>query len=344
MNFTPPPVQKKLLYEVSYIRPIVIFLLVFMHSFSHIGDILIDNNSITLIEPYKWIVDLIRGFRIETIAFVAGYVFSYQSNDKNKKTHFGAFVIKKFKRLIVPMLFFSTIYYFCFTTIDDFNTIDFFIRICSGCGHLWFLSMLFWCFISIWIIDHYKLHSWGLLILLAGLSLAPSMSIPFGFSRLPHFIFYVYAGYYLWLKKDLVLHWFRSKSSIVLLVLVYIAFVIAEHSFIVDTGGLWNYLFRHTLMLIKSCVGIIALYTIIYRFTHMENFRPSRIVIEANNLCYGVYVFHQFILVYLYQYTNFYSVFGDIFTPWVAFLMIVSLSILMANLALKTKLGRLLIG
>lgn len=184
----------------------------------------------------------------------------------------------------------------------------------------------------------------GLLILLAGLSLAPSMSIPFGFRRLPHFIFYVYAGYYLWLKKDLVLRWFRSKSSIVLLVLVYIAFVIAEHSFIVDTGGLWNYLFRHTLMLIKSCVAIIALYTIIYRFTHMENFRPSRIVIEANNLCYGLYVFHQFILVYLYQYTNFYSVFGDTFTPWVAFLVIISLSILMANLALKTKLGRLLIG
>lgn len=79
------PVQKKLLYEVSYIRPIVIFLLVFMHSFSHIGDIQIDNNSITLIEPYKWIVDLIIGFRIETIAFVAGYVFYIKAMTKIKK-------------------------------------------------------------------------------------------------------------------------------------------------------------------------------------------------------------------------------------------------------------------
>ena len=347
MSFTPHhSSQKSLLYEVSYIRPIVIFLLVFMHSFSHVVNISNGSNVVTLIEPYKWIVDLIVGFRIETIAFVAGYVFSYQSNELNKKYHFCSFVFKKFKRLIVPMLFFSTIYYFCFSfkSAEDFSFLAFLFKIFSGCGHLWFLSMLFWCFISIWLIDHYKLHSWGLLIILAGLSLSPSISIPFGFGRLPHFLFYVYAGYYLWLKKEYILRFFVGKASVILPVLLYMTLVFVEHRLVIDTGGMGNYLWRHIIMLIKSCVGILALYIIAFKFTHVDHFKPRKIILEANKICYGVYVFHQFILVFLYEHTNLYLVTGDIFTPWVAFTITVSLSIILAKITLKTKFGRFLLG
>ena len=116
-----------------------------MHSFSHVVNISNGSNVVTLIEPYKWIVDLIVGLRIETIAFVAGYVFSYQSNELNKKYHFCSFVFKKFKRLIVHMLFFCAIYYFCFLfkSAEDFSFLAFFLfKIFSGCGHLWFLYVV----------------------------------------------------------------------------------------------------------------------------------------------------------------------------------------------------------
>ena len=105
--------KKKLLYEVSYIRPIVIFLLVVSHSFTKIqvgpnGAM----NDYDLATGYLWLVRLIKGFRIETIALVAGYVFAYQSIDLKRKYEFWPFVKKKFVRLIIPMLFFGCIYYF----------------------------------------------------------------------------------------------------------------------------------------------------------------------------------------------------------------------------------------
>ena len=81
--------KKKLLYEVSYIRPIVIFLLVVSHSFTKIqvgpnGAM----NDYDLATGYLWLVRLIKGFRIETIALVAGYVFAYQSIDLKRKYEF----------------------------------------------------------------------------------------------------------------------------------------------------------------------------------------------------------------------------------------------------------------
>ena len=189
---------KKLLYEVSYIRPIVIFLLVVSHSFTKIhkgaGT---ETQPFELAEAYLWLVRLIKGFRIETIALVAGYVFAYQSLVLGRKYPFWPFMVKKFKRLIVPMLILGVVYYFCFLSRQsDFHFASFVVTLLSGCGHLWFLPMLFWCFMAIWVIDRFKLSSWITLVVLALISVVPNSGLPLGFNRLPHFLFYVFAGYF----------------------------------------------------------------------------------------------------------------------------------------------------
>ena len=181
MQTTNAKPQKKLLYEVSIIRPTVIFLFVLLHSLTKITNGGGKTNDYQLAIAYQWFAWLISGFRIETIALVAGYVFSYQSNDLKRSYRFGSFVWKKFKRLIIPMLFFGCIYYFCFFfDKDSFSVLSFVKTLLSGCGHLWFLPMLFWCFIAIWVIDHYKLSSVVLLTVLACVSLVPMPSLPFG--------------------------------------------------------------------------------------------------------------------------------------------------------------------
>ena len=101
--------HKKLLYEVSIIRPIVIFLLVFLHSFSKVAAGGSRTNDYQLCTVYQWLSWLISGFRIETIALVAGYVFAYQSLDLKRSYRFIPFVWKKFKRLIIPMLVFGLV-------------------------------------------------------------------------------------------------------------------------------------------------------------------------------------------------------------------------------------------
>ena len=77
--------MKKLLYEVSIIRPLIIFLLVVMHSFTMYDGCWPLPEGIHAVPAYAWLVNLISGFRIETIALIAGYVFAYQSIDLNRQ-------------------------------------------------------------------------------------------------------------------------------------------------------------------------------------------------------------------------------------------------------------------
>lgn len=344
--------KKKLLYEVSYIRPIVIFLLVVSHSFTKIhkgaGDVTQDYD---LVVGYLWLVRLIKGFRIETIALVAGYVFAFQSIDLKRKYEFWPFVKKKFVRLIIPMLFFGCIYYFCFlfkpTSFSVFNFVN---KLLSGCGHLWFLPMLFWCFISIWLIDHYHLSSNWLLLILAVFSIVPPLNLPLGLSRLPHFLFFVYAGYFLWEHHDKV--WSRANCKwIVLAWVVYVLLVVVKATMIPPyrvANTLLSKVFllglNNGMHLISSCSGIMALYLTIVNFTNRDGFTPPQWVINASNDCYGVYVFHQFILIWLYFYTPIVELCPSLLVPLVGLIVAFSSSLLLTKLTLRTRFGRFLIG
>ena len=346
------PTQKKLLYEVSIIRPTIIFLLVVLHSFTKIAAGGGKTNDYQLATVYQWFCWLISGFRIETIALVAGYVFSYQSHDLGRKYKFWPFVWKKFKRLIIPMLVFGLIYYFCFYFDSaTFELKSFLVTLFSGCGHLWFLPMLFWCFLAIWVIDHIKLSSWFTLILLAAITVIPVPSLPFGFGRLPHFLFFVYAGYFLWTKRDWLLKHCLKSATICILWVAYVVLVVFMHAVLPkmmpDTTmiqkGL-SILVTGTVKLLMSCCGIMALYLTVCKTTTKEGYRPKQWVIGASDNCYGVYVYHQFILVFLYFFTSLVTICHPLLVPWIGLVVIFSVSLLLTKLTLKTKTGRFLIG
>lgn len=344
---------RKLLYEVSYIRPIVIFLLVVSHSFTKIhngaGS---DVQDYELATGYLWLVRFIKGFRIETIALVAGYVFAYQVKDLKRKYLLWPFVKKKFFRLIIPMLFFGIIYYFCFFYNPALFTMkDFIVKIFSGCGHLWFLPMLFWCFIAIWFIDHYNLSSFWLLFILAGISVIPYLGLPLGLNLLPHFLFYVYAGYFLWEHHEVPMFWSRNWTTIVCAWIIYLIIVVLKSTLIPSIDHeipleqrLFPMLLQGSMKLLSSCSGIMALYLTVVHFTQKDNFIPPAWVVELSKDCYGVYVFHQFILIWLYFHTPLVAVCPPLLVPIVGFVIALTLSFFLTKVALKTRFGRFLIG
>lgn len=344
--------NKKLLYEVSIIRPLVITLLVFLHSFTKIANGGGKINDYQLVSVYQWMCWLISGFRIETIALVAGYVFSYQSHDLKRCYQFVPFVWKKFKRLVIPMLFFGIIYYFCFLfNKESFSVFSFAISLLSGCGHLWFLPMLFWCFIAIWTIDHFKLSSWWLLAALACVTIVPVPTLPFGLTQLPHFLFFVYGGYFLWTKRDYLFKHCLNAPFIACMWVLYIILVVVRHTLIpeMSTQMTMNQKIEissiHSVEgLLMSCAGIMALYLSVCKVTTKEGYKPKYWVINASDDCYGVYVFHQFILVALYFYTPLVSKVSAYLVPWIGFAAAFSISLLLTKLFLKTKVGRFLIG
>lgn len=354
-NISSLQTERKLLYEVSYIRPIVIFLLVVSHSFTKIhkgaGT---QTQPYELAEAYLWLVRLIKGFRIETIALVAGYVFAYQSIDLGRKYKFWPFIVKKFKRLIIPMLVFGVVYYFCFLfRQSDFHWDSFVVTLLSGGGgHLWFLPMLFWCFLTIWVIDRFKLSSWITLLVLAIISIIPTPGLPLGFGRLPHFLFYVYAGYFLWEHREAPMRWSKSNKIIVAFWILYVLLVVISNSSLLPTYSkdsaigqkLISLLIKNTMKLFTSCSGIMALYLTVVHFTNREGFVPPKWVINASSDCYGVYVFHQFILVWLYFHTPLVSSCPSLWVPLIGFAVAFTISLLLTKLFLKTRFGRFLIG
>lgn len=348
--------QQKLLYEVSIIRPLIIFLLVVLHCFAPTVGAWPAPEGIGAISLYYWLCQLIQGFRIETIALIAGYVFCFQSIVLGRKYSFGNFVWKKFKRLIVPCLVFSGLYYFMFIYEQaTFSFTDFLLTILSGADHLWFLPMLFWCFMFIWVIDRYQISSWWLFVVLCVASIYPlPVYIPLGIHRLPHFLFYVYLGYILYKYKDYIISRWLKWRNIAVLWLLYIAIVVVYVMFIlpnVDNSEqvswslkfLW-YGLKGVSNLLSSCSGIMALYLTVMMFVNSPSYQPAQWVLELSKVCYGVYIFHQFILMWLYYHTNSPIYLGSWLLPWVGLVISLVGAYLLTRLFLRTRAGRWLLG
>lgn len=87
-------------------------------------------------------------FGIEMFTFISVYVYAYQLIELKRTPTFFKILKNKSRRLILPSIFFSLIYYFMFK-FDNLNNTDFINALYSiiiGQGDLLFLPMLFWCF------------------------------------------------------------------------------------------------------------------------------------------------------------------------------------------------------
>lgn len=303
------------------------------------------------VKAYGIFWKFISGFRIEMIALVAGYVFSFQVNDLHRVYEFKSFAWKKFKRLLIPCWFFSIFYFFMFLFTPDTGLYKCFETIISGAGHLWFLPMLFWCFICLWCIDRFKLSSFVFFVFLLFCSLIPELPIGFGFGKFPHFLFYCYLGYCMWSHNVWLEEKCTKNSIIISLLILYCALFIINRCYLsnLDLGDtiymkIFGYGINSIVKLISSITGIFCVYLFVLKLVRKKNYVPSNFIIGASSLCYGMYVYHQFILKWLYLHTNVPTMVGSYLLPWVALLITVFLSYILTKLTLKFRFGRFLIG
>lgn len=343
------------LKEVAIIRPFVIFLLVVLHAFAIFGDGWDKPACVDSIGIYYWLTVLISGFRIETIALVAGYVYSYQTNTLNRSFDFKPYCIKKFKRLIIPCFVFSIIYYFLFdynyvTPPSVFSVVSSFF----GCGHLWFLPMLFWCFLILWYIDRHIKKSYLLLIFFGAISIIPLPFDLLGLKGVVHFIFYCYWGYILYLDKNKIIKHLQHNSAILclwggycVLTLIFYKFVYPNLDYSLGNFGIMlkTRIIANSFKLIISIIGVIALYISALFYLDRKQYEqlPTNIA-KMSTLCYGIYVYHQFILKFIYYYSSIPSCVNSYVLPWLVLMVTLVLSYVFTCLSLNTKIGRFLIG
>ncbi len=347
--------KNHLLYEVSYIRSFTIFFLVFVHSFIKIGAGGSYAREYFPNPVYELIVYVFAHFIVELFSFLAGYVWAYQLLDLGRRYGLFEFIKKKAKRLLLPMLFFGFFYLLLFFYPSSYSIDSLFLMLLSGPGHLWFLLVLFWSFIILWFIDHFRLSSVGTLLILAVLSFIPHFPWPFGFGKLPHLLFFMFCGYLLRKHHEIVQKKFMNPVAIILIWILFVVLVVIlavvnnNDEMIMLSDGIFSsrilsYGLSSIWCFFEACCVISALYLTVCFFTTKNGFVPNRYVVSFNKYCYGVYMFHQFVYVFLYFKMPLYDMVHPYLLPWVGFLITISISLLLTKLILKTHLGRFLIG
>lgn len=347
------PSQNNILTDVVIIRPILVVLLVFYHAFAIYSGGWTPLTGFPEIKLYWWLDKLSYAFMLEMFVLISGYVFGYQVRVKGEeKLQAKNLFIGKFKRLMLPSLVFSTLYFLCFRDFAEQSLWAIFYEIVIGVGHMWFLPMLFSCFVCLWIIE--KLHIKFKIVfpLLFLLSISPLPPLPLNLRLTSYYILFFYLGYYIQ-RHNIGLNRYYNKKNAFILSVVFIFLFISltwlNNSFtamIEDNNSMFAKIaaisFNKLSKILYSITGIAAVFSIIG--TKKINVTNNKWLFEIGALCMGVYLSQQFILVTLYHYTNLPSLLGPYILPWVGFIIALSGSLLISWLLRQSKIGRILIG
>lgn len=340
-------IGKTWLNEVSFMRPILLVLLVSYHAFApYVGTWPLPE-GIHQVESYGWIGLLSRAFRLEGFVFISGYIFTFQLVEKKKFSSFKSLFVSKFQRLLIPGFIFSALYVAFF--LHDLSPVSVLLKVVEGAGHLWYLPCLFWCFLLQYLIISRDVNRklMTVIILVAGaLSCLP---LPFQMGKACYYIMFFCGGGVFWKYRN----WFHGKGSVHNILISWIIFTMLFVTVNLIIERLTAILSSQECSIaLKGCIllarvymkailgwsGIVALYlTSVY---YCNRHTLGKTVLKIGVCGYGVYVFHQFILVYLYRHTELPSVCGTYRLPWTGFLITTVLSVSLTLLVRQTKIGR----
>lgn len=337
--------------EVSFIRPILIVLLVLYHAFAPWCGAWRPFSGYCDRELYWWVGTLARSFMLPMFVFISSYIWAYQREDLGRKDSLWQLCVRKFKRLIVPSVIFSVIYFLTLANPVDFGksfgkiTMD----ILGGYAHMWFLPMLFLCFMECWVLLRVKSRTirWLFVVIAFCCSI---VYIPLEVSNSFYYLLYFYAGYEAWNRRDSVI----SSISATKVVILWIVFLLAFVSLTLINREVSEYIYplhgpakAAGLLLVSvsnsvyALLGVQSLFATAVYWTSRHKLGPF--VINIGAYCLGVYIFQQFVLSALYYKTALPDLVGDAALPWIGFIAALPISLCLSYLLRQTKLGRNLI-
>lgn len=334
-----------MLSDIVLIRLILILLLVVYHSFIIYGGGWSRPAGYEDIACYSWIAKISYSFFLEAFVAISGYIYAYQIFSKKKSLSFGKFILNKFKRLIVPNIIFGIVYYFMFYEMK--SPLDAIASIVGGIGHLWFLPMLFWCFVGGWFLVRWNISDKYKIIFLLLLSSLSFVSLPLRINLAMYYMLFFYLGVCLQ-KRSKRIETMKWGNIISYWLAFAVVFVFAQ-KIIGAISGLDTTIIEKTirfetgniLKIIYSALGSWALFLTSRRYVHAHEL--SNLYIKFSSCCFGVYIFQQFILQIIYYKTDIPALVGPVILPWLGFAVAIIVSVLLSMVFLNTKLGRKLI-
>lgn len=341
-----------LLSNIVVIRIVLIFLLVFYHAFAIYSGAWSPIDGYPDVPAYWWLDKLSYAFMLEMFVFISGYVFGFQVRTQGpKKLDARYLFLSKFKRLIIPCILFSLLYLIMFDTVMQpiHKTI---YDLLNGVGHMWFLPMLFWCFVGIWIIEKLHLAPKIVIPVLIAISLVSYLPLPLRIVDAMYYMIFFYVGYILQKNNISADRFYTKKSSIIAFLLFCVVFpiltIIQRHigniNSILGLSVDSNLIIKATratmsivLRMIYASTGLAALFFLVGCKEKARKGDIPQWIIRLSGLCFGVYLVQQFILKALYNHTKLPDILGYYALPWVGLAIALSGSVLIAYLMVKVK-------
>ena len=179
------------LNEIEYLRPILFIQLFFTHAFTiYTCSSWSVPDGIEKLALYEWIERISYSCMLELFTFISGFVYYFAASNRNQT--YPQLILSKFKRLMIPSIIFSVFYYILLMNHQNVSWQLLYDIIC-GVGHLWYLPMLFQCFLIAYFIkdSNSPLCFLLLTIILSSFSRCPNI---FRFSQVAYYLFYFYLG------------------------------------------------------------------------------------------------------------------------------------------------------
>ncbi len=334
-------VSNNYLAEMAFCRPILILLLLLYHAFIiYIGEWSAPFGFVPN-EYYAWLARLSYSFMLPMFVFMSGYIWGWQCHTRGSKESLKELFNRKFVRLYLPCLFFGILY---IALLGDGEASLFrnIYQIVMGVGHLWFLPMLFLCFMTCWFLVQIKVPSSYVFVGCVVLSVFSAIpQVPQRIADTLLYFQFFYGGVIVSQQRVFL----EQKANLSLIVPLWVLFlvvfvllsVLSDH---VDSIVLWTSLMDDILLvacrILYAWLGLISLYlTALYI---CREHQLPQLYIKVGKYCMGIYIFQQFILKILYYHTDFMVNIYPLFVPWIALGISLFFSILLTFMFKKTRL------
>lgn len=295
------------LLNIDWLRPIVVILIVVNHVFAIYSGVWespwngIDAN----VEVYKWVQRISICCSLQLFTFISGYIYGFQISNKGI-LNLKQLAQKKVKRLLYPYFLFGSLYYLLISSKGNVDFIDLLFSLANGIGHLWFLPMLFLCFILHWLfykmevflkcrLNNDQIATTIIMTMLFCIYIcAPIMPNIFCIKYAFMYLVFFYIGQKAYGRITL------RPSALFFLAIIYICMFVTNYSIIDSESANIPYLIRKTIDFLTRLSGISFFFILSLSFVK-NKMALSKFYEKLTSLSFGIYIYHQFIIVYIYM-------------------------------------------
>jgi hypothetical protein len=335
------------LKEVDFFRAAVVIMLVFMHSFVYNTDSPTWPlpEGIQKVSTWLWLQKISFSCLLESFTFISGYVYGYSILKKNKLDGFLSVIKKKIQRLMIPSIVFGALYSPFFYK-KNFEPIQYGYDLLCGIGHMWYLPMLFGCFVLACALLRCGINSKLVLSISLMLSVvSPLIPNYFQISRVLYFFFFFYMGIIVIKRRDNLQEIAMKYGSWAFLMYMFLLLPMLELKDNATEQGL-SALIPNIIQLFYSSVGVVCCYLFFFRWSclRIQNNKEDKLIYYISSISMGIYIIHQFVLKALYYCTSIPQWCGSYILPWLGFVVAFLLSVIITMIFRKTKVGAFLLG